>query len=81
MPVPVECYAGRRYAERPLAFVWEGEDLPVEAVLSEWWEPAGPVFRVRTPRGLFLLRYIQSEDRWLARTVPAQEGPPGSPRL
>ncbi|MGC8875083.1 MAG: hypothetical protein ACP5SI_11645, partial [Chloroflexia bacterium] len=64
--VSVRCYAGRRYAERPLAFVWEGRELSVEAVLSEWWEPSGPVFRVHTLQGLILLRYVEPEGRWLA---------------
>lgn len=74
--VSVRCYAGRRYAERPVAFVWEGSDLPVEEVLSEWREPAGPVFRVRTGRGTFLLRYLEAQDVWLARAVPAPEDSP-----
>ncbi len=76
--VPVRCYAGRRYAERPIAFVWQGSDLPVEEVLSEWREPAGPAFRVRTARGVFCLRYLEREDRWLARaeaTTPDVPGP------
>ncbi len=63
----VRCYAGRRYAERPLSFTWRGEEVAVEEVLAEWREPAGPAFRVRTVRGEFVLSYEEKLDRWLLR--------------
>ena len=73
-PIRVRCYSGRTYAERPVAFEWGGGELPVEEVLSEWLEPAGPVFRVRTRRGVFGLAYEQQADRWWLRDTP--DSPP-----
>ena len=65
--VQVRCYAGRRYAERPLAFIWREEEIAVEEVLAEWREPAGPAFRVHTDRGNFVLTYEENMDRWWLR--------------
>ena len=65
--ISVGCYSGRSYAERPLAFQWRGEEVAVEEVLGEWREPAGPVFRVRTPRGTCVLGYDERADRWWLR--------------
>lgn len=62
--VQVRCYSGQRYAERPLAFSWRGTEFPVEEVLAEWHEPAGPVFRVRTPEGTFTLGYEEAAGLW-----------------
>jgi hypothetical protein len=67
--VPVRCYSGRSYADRPLAFHWRGEEVAVEEVLAEWREPAGPAFRVRTPQGSCILRYDEAADRWWVRRL------------
>ncbi len=71
--VAVRCYSGRTYAERPLSFSWRGEETAVEEVLAEWREPAGPVFRVRTARGDFVLLYQEKTDRWWLRLPTAEE--------
>jgi len=65
--VSVRCYSGRRYAERPEAFWWQGAEVQVEEVLAEWREPAGPAFRVRTSLGTFVLVYEEEGDRWWLR--------------
>ena len=44
--VPVQCYSGQTYAERPLSFRWHGQEVAVEEVLARWREPAGPVYGV-----------------------------------
>jgi len=69
-PTRVECYAGASYPERPRAFTWQGERLTVEAVLSGWYEPRGPGFRVRASDGsVFLLQYTSGEDAWRAAQI------------
>ncbi len=67
----VECYAGRHYPDRPLAFQWEGRRLEVEEVEQQWraQEAAygSPIFyhyRVRTTEGRFHLVYDSKNDDW-----------------
>ena len=43
----VECHSGYAYAERPVALVWEGERLEIEAVEAEWRIPGGKRFRAK----------------------------------
>jgi hypothetical protein len=65
--VEVRCYSGHTYASRPQSFTWQGEEMAVEEVLAQWREPAGPVFRVHTGRGDFVLAYEERSDRWWLR--------------
>ncbi len=62
----VECFSGHTYAQRPVAFVWQGQRYEVTEVEAEWNSPEGKRFRVRTPDELrFDLLYLISEDEWL----------------
>jgi hypothetical protein len=65
--VQVRCYSGLTYAGRPQSFTWHDEAVAVEEILSQWREPAGPVFRVRTDQGEFVLIYDEHNDRWWLR--------------
>jgi hypothetical protein len=69
--VEVRCYSGHEYPERPVAFYWRGEEIAVDEILAAWREPAGPVFRVRTARGVFRLAYDAGGDRWRLKSEPA----------
>ena len=61
----VECYSGSEYAERPLAFYWQGERLKIQKILNEFITPQGKTFRVLTfGRREFTLSYDQQLDRW-----------------
>jgi len=61
----VECYSGFEYAERPLAFFWQGEHLEVEKVLESSVTPEGKLFWVRVKNGSeFTLSYHQQADCW-----------------
>ncbi len=65
MDATVECYAGHRYPERPRAFLWEGERLPVEEIERQWRTPSGLAFRVRAADGrCFTLAYDEAADAW-----------------
>lgn len=70
--VEVNLYSGHTYAERPRAFRWRGEEVAVEEVLAAWREPAGPAFRLRTPRGTFTLAYDEAADCWWLRHIPKE---------
>ncbi len=61
----VECRSDSRYAERPLAFVWEGQRQKVAEILAQWRSPAGMNFRVRIESGnVYDLCYDEAQDRW-----------------
>lgn len=66
----VECHSGYAYAERPVAFLWEGNRLEIEAIEAQWRIPDGKRFRVRTQDGrIFELFYDELCDEW--RVNPA----------
>lgn len=67
----VECYAGRHYPDRPVAFYREGRRLEVEEVERQWRTQgvaySSPVlyhYQVRTAEGCFHLVYDSSADKW-----------------
>jgi hypothetical protein len=66
----VECYSGNEYAQRPVAFVWQGVRLEVARIDAEQRTPEGKGFRVRTPVGqVFDLFYRAMYDQWDIRPV------------
>ena len=63
----VRCYSGQTHAERPLSLAWDGAELEVRGVESEWREYGGKCFRVRAGDDrLFVLRYNERSDEWSA---------------
>lgn len=61
----VECRSDAAYAERPLAFIWQGARREVAQVLQRWRSPMGRGFRVRTrDGGVFKLLYHEDNDTW-----------------
>jgi len=67
----VECYAGRHYPDRPLAFRWQGRRLEVEEVERQWRTQgvaySSPIlyhYQVRTAEGRFHLAYDSETDIW-----------------
>ncbi len=64
----VECHSGFAYAERPVAFWWEGQRLEVKNVMEAQRIPEGRRFRVTTESGQqFELLYNESQDEWQIR--------------
>ena len=61
----VECHSGYTYAERPVAFDWDGERLEIVEVEARWRAPEGRCFRVRVEDGReFELIYGELKDEW-----------------
>ena len=61
----VECYAGHRGDERPVAFWLDAERIAIEAVLDAWTTENGTFFRVRgSDRRVSVLRRDDSHDCW-----------------
>jgi len=66
----VECHSGYKYAERPVAFYWEGEHFEVKSIEASWRTPAERFFRVRSlDDRLFELVYRELEDDWKIKEV------------
>ena len=66
MDEPVECRSEVTYAERPIAFYWQGQRLLVSEVQARWRVPEGIRFRVRTEDDqVFELVYDEARDIWL----------------
>ena len=75
-PIQVTCYSGRRYADRPASFVWQGKHYEVNEVVKEWLEPRQKHFtvRARDKKGekgerRFDIYYDEEEDSWSLREV------------
>ena len=61
----VWCRSERHYAERPVAFLWEGQRRRVVRVVAQWREPAGPAFHVLADDNwLYELRYDEAHQTW-----------------
>ncbi len=61
----VECHSGYTYAERPIAFHWEGERLEIVDIKNRWRIPGGLRFRVNVADGrVFELFYGELYDEW-----------------
>lgn len=66
--VAVESYSGHTFAERPIAFLWDGRRHLIEKIIKQWRSPEGPGFRVVTADGLQCdLTYHDAQDEWSLR--------------
>ncbi|MGC8855425.1 MAG: hypothetical protein ACP5QU_01375 [Anaerolineae bacterium] len=64
----VECRSDSEYAERPLAFTWQGERHQVAEIVQRWHEPGKKVFVVKTSdEQVFQLTYDESSEQWEIR--------------
>lgn len=65
MDATVECRSEAAYAERPVAFIWQGERREVIEILKHWRAPQGIGFRVSTrEESVFDLLYNEALDVW-----------------
>lgn len=61
----VECHSEYEYAEKPIAFWWQGQRLEIRQILDRWRVPGGKCFRVRTEDDqIFELFYGELFDEW-----------------
>jgi hypothetical protein len=69
MKLRVECYAGRKAAERPVRFQLDDRDYLVEEVIDQWYGSDDTFFKVRADdRNLYILRRNTSRDEWTLET-------------
>ncbi len=72
--VVVECYSGHKFAERPMAVVWEGRRYQIERISKQWRSQEGPGFRVVTADGArFDLTYNEIRDKWSLHLVTGEQ--------
>ena len=71
VPVPVECHAGYRGEEYPVAVRVAEERREVSEILDRWYQgspdPGGPAaeyFKVRTAQGVLVLKHDLSASAW-----------------
>jgi len=70
----VECRSDWVYAQRPLAFYWQGQRYVVQVIISEKRAPQGRLFLVRTPENeIFELIYHEHSDQWSIHPQAAKE--------
>ena len=62
----VECLSDAEYADRPLAFTWQGQRLEIAEILARTHTPNEKGFRIKTTDGqAFDLIYREIPDDWL----------------
>jgi hypothetical protein len=63
--VQVECYAGYKGAERPLAFRHGDRRVAVRDIVDTWYGPDHAYFKLTAEDGwLYLIRHDQGTDVW-----------------
>lgn len=65
MTIQVECYAGYRGEQEPVAFRLGGRRLAVRAIVDRWFAPGSRWFRVDADDGnLYVLRHDDAGSQW-----------------
>jgi hypothetical protein len=61
----VECHAGYKYPEYPVAFTYQEERIEIEEIIARWRIPNGERFRIRTVEQTFFeITYSEAKDEW-----------------
>jgi hypothetical protein len=61
----VECRSDYEYAQRPVAFTWQGQRLEVREIINTWRAPLGKHFRVLADdQNTYTLIYQEAYDQW-----------------
>jgi hypothetical protein len=81
----VECYAGYKGNQRPLAFSLGKRRLQVQSIVDQWYGPDHIYFKVLAEDdNTYILRHGEKEDRWQLVFFNAGyyhgEIPPGMPK-
>ena len=77
MTIRVECYAGYRGDQEPLAFWLGGRRFAVRSVVDRWFAPTQRWFKVDVDDGrMYVLRHDEATEDWeLAALVGEARGP------
>lgn len=76
MPIHVECYAGYRAEQEPIAFRLGDRRLEVRAIVDRWYAPTRRWFKVDADDGnVYVLRYDEASDAWEIAAFTASRQP------
>jgi hypothetical protein len=65
MPIHVECYAGYREEQEPIAFWLGGSRIGVRAIVDRWYAPTQRWFKVDADDGhTYVLRRDEPTGEW-----------------
>jgi hypothetical protein len=63
--VEVDCYAGYKANQRPLAFSLGKKRMGIHKVLDQWYGPDHTYFKVLAEdANIYILRYGEAHDQW-----------------
>ena len=69
-PSGVECHSEFEYAQRPVAFRWQGERIQIDEIVSQWRTPTGKSFQVSTEDGrAFKIIFTEHTEQWDIRQI------------
>ncbi len=81
MRVTVDAYSGYTANERPVRFTLGERVIEVTEILDRWYGEADRHFRVRGSDGhIYVLRYVNAEDRWELASFTRKDSQGTSPR-
>ena len=61
----VECYAGYKGSQKPVAFSLGKHRMRVKEIIDQWYGPDHTYFKVMAEdENTYILRYSAEEDRW-----------------
>jgi hypothetical protein len=63
--ITVDCYAGYKTNQRPLAFSLGRKKIKVTDIVDQWYGPDHTYFKVLAEdKNTYILRYSEANDRW-----------------
>ena len=63
--ITVDCYAGYKAKQRPVAFSLGRKKLKVTDIRDQWYGPDHTYFKVLAEdKNTYILRYSEAADRW-----------------
>jgi hypothetical protein len=61
----VDCYAGYKANQRPLAFSLGKKRMGIQKILDQWYGPDHTYFKiVAEDANIYILRYMEADDHW-----------------
>lgn len=80
MPIHVECYAGYRGEQEPLALRFGERRVAVRAVVDRWYSPSQRWFKVETEGGdTYIVRHDEPSGQWELAAYTSRESPGTGP--
>jgi hypothetical protein len=80
MPLYVECYAGYRGEQEPLALQFGERRLAVRSVVDRWYSPSQRWFKVETEDGdTYIVSHLEPSGQWELSAYTNRKSPGTGP--